>query len=230
MPQLHFECRQHSRIENRKVDIKQVVIAGWTGRDSNSVQDHIDELNKLGIPPPSAVPTFYRVSADLLTQAPVVQVLGPASSGEVEPVLFAAEDGIWLTVGSDHTDRDIERAGIALAKQLCAKPVAQTAWRWSEVRGTADSILLKSWISDGGERTAYQQGTLSEILPLDTLLEQMRMQLGTTLEPGTMLFCGTLPVIDGVRPSSRFSGLILDPSAGRTITLEYGVEFLRIIA
>ncbi len=230
MPQLQFECRQQSRIENRKVDIDQVIIAGWTGRDSNMVQHHIDELNKLGIPPPSAVPTFYRVAANLVTQSPSIQVLGPASSGEVEPVLFAAEDGLWLTVGSDHTDRDIERAGIALAKQLCAKPVAQTAWRWSEVRNSADSILLKSWISDRGERTAYQQGTLSEILPLDTLLEQMQVQLGTSIEPGTMVFCGTLPTLGGVRPSARFSGLVLDPAAGRTITLDYSVEFLRIIA
>lgn len=230
MPQLQFECRQQSRIESRTVTIDQVIIAGWTGRDGNSVQEHIDELKKLGIPPPSAVPTFYRVSAELVTQSPSIQVLGPASSGEVEPVLFAADDGIWLTVGSDHTDRDIERAGIALAKQLCAKPVAQTAWRWSEVRGAADGILLKSWISDRGERTAYQQGMLGEILPLDTLLEQMQVQLGTGLEPGTMVFCGTLPALGGVRPSARFSGLLLDPAAGRTITLDYSVDFLRIIA
>lgn len=159
-----------------------------------------------------------------------MQVLGPASTGEIEPVLFAAEDGIWLTVGSDHTDRDIERAGIALAKQLCGKPVAQTAWRWDEVRSHADSMLLKSWISDRGDRVAYQQGSLAEILPLDTLLEQMQVQMGIGLEPGTMVFCGTLPATGGVRPSARFSGLILDPSAGRTITLDYAIDFLRIVS
>ena len=167
MPQLQFECRQQSRIENRQVEINQVIIAGWTGRDSNSVQKHVEELKALGIPPPSAVPTFYRVSAELV---------------------------------------------------------------WDEVRNHADSMLLKSWISDRGDRVAYQQGSLAEILPLDTLLEQMRVQMGSGLEPGTMLFCGTLPTTGGVRPSARFSGLILDPSAGRTITLDYAIDFLRIVS
>ena len=231
MPELEFEFRQQSRIQTRSVSINRVVIAGWTGRDSQSVQRHIDELKAVGIPEPSAVPTFYNVSADLVTQQPVIQVLGPASSGEVEPVLFAADDGIWLTVGSDHTDRDVERAGIALAKQLCAKPVARTAWRWDEVRANADTMLIKSWIHDaGGDRTAYQQGTLEEILPLDALLEQMHQQTGRGMEPGTVMFCGTVPAIGGIRPSGKFSGLVLDPAAGRTITLDYEVDHLRIVS
>lgn len=230
MPELEFEFRQESRIQNRKVNFDQVIIAGWTGRDNESVQHHIDELKAVGIPGPSATPMFYRVSAELLTQNPQMQVLGPASSGEVEPVLFAAEDGIWLTVGSDHTDRDIERAGIALAKQLCAKPVAQTAWRWDEVRASADTMLIKSWISEQGERVQYQQGSLNQILPLDTLLEQLHAQTGMSMEPGTLMFCGTVPAIGGIRPSNRFSGLILDPSAGRTITLEYSTDQLNIVS
>lgn len=230
MPELQFEFRQQSSITTKTVDINQVIIAGWTGRDNKSVQQHIDELKTLGIPEPSAAPMFYRVSADLITQDAVIQVLGPASSGEIEPVLFATDNGIWLTVGSDHTDRDIERAGIALAKQLCAKPVAQTAWRWDEIRTHADSMLLKSWISDQGDQASYQQGAMADILPVDTLLEQLQVQLGMSLEPGTMMFCGTLAAIGGVRPSPRFSGLILDPAAGRTITLEYGVDYLPIVS
>ncbi|MGB7184947.1 MAG: DUF2848 domain-containing protein [Burkholderiaceae bacterium] len=230
MPVLEFEFRQQSRIQTRQVEIKRVVIAGWTGRNRQAVQRHIDELKAVGIPEPSAAPTFYNVSSDLVTQQAVIQTLGPASSGEVEPVLFAAEDGIWLTVGSDHTDRDIERAGIALAKQLCSKPVARTAWRWDEVRPNADTMLIKSWIHDDGDRSAYQQGTLEEILPLDALLEQMHSQTGRGMEPGTLLFCGTVPAIGGIRPSPQFSGLILDPAAGRTITLDYAVDFLRIVS
>ena len=230
MPALQFELRQQSRIETRTVEIDQVIIAGWTGRDSRSVQKHIEELEAHGVRAPSSVPTFYRVSADLLTQQPQIQVLGPASSGEIEPVLFATDDAIWLTVGSDHTDRDVERAGVALSKQLCSKPVAQTAWRWNEVRSHADGMLLKSWIHDHGERVAYQQGALDEILALDSLLQDMQTHVGRGLEPGTLMFCGTIPTQAGVRPSPRFSGLLLDPAAGRTITLEYSVDFLRIVS
>lgn len=230
MPSLKFELRQQSRIQNRTIEIDQVVIAGWTGRDHRQVQKHIDELKAMGIPEPSATPLFYRVSAELVTQAPTIQVLGPASSGEIEPVLFAAEDGIWLTIGSDHTDRDVERAGVALAKQLCPKPVARTAWRWDEVHQQADNMLLKSWIGNGQNRQAYQQGGLVDLIPLNALLQQMQIQLGRGLEPGTLVFCGTLASEGGVRPSDHFSGLLLDPSAGRTITLEYDVEFLRIVS
>jgi hypothetical protein len=39
------------------------------------------------------------------------------------------QDGFWLGVGSDHTDRNAETIGIALSKQLCAKVVGQTLWR-----------------------------------------------------------------------------------------------------
>ena len=230
MPSLQFELRQQSKIQNRTIEIDQVVIAGWTRRDHRAVQRHIDELKAMGIPEPSSTPLFYRVSADLVTQSPSIQVLGPASSGEIEPVLFVAEDGIWLTIGSDHTDRDVERAGVALAKQLCPKPVARMAWRWDEIHQHADNMLLKSWIGGGEDKQPYQQGSLGELMPLNALMQQMQVQLGFGLEPGTMLFCGTLATEGGLRPSDRFSGLLLDPSAGRTLTLEYAVDFLRIVS
>ncbi|HAE46143.1 MAG TPA: DUF2848 domain-containing protein, partial [Tistrella mobilis] len=42
----------------------------------------------------------------MLTQDETIEVLGPDSSGEAEAVLVGDTDGtIWVTVGSDHTDR-----------------------------------------------------------------------------------------------------------------------------
>ena len=38
------------------VDIQQVVIGGWTGRDAAAVQHHIDELAEIGVPGPSETP------------------------------------------------------------------------------------------------------------------------------------------------------------------------------
>ena len=57
------------------------------------------------------------------------------SSGEIEPVIVAMTDGLWLTIGSDHTDRKAEAQGVALSKQLCAKPVGKDLWRLDEVVG-----------------------------------------------------------------------------------------------
>ena len=104
--------------EARSVRIDTLVIAGWTGRDRAAVEAHIAELEILGVARPTTTPVFYRVSAALLTTAEEVEVLGDTSSGEVEAVLLALDDGLWVGVGSDHTDRKAEAAGVALSKQL----------------------------------------------------------------------------------------------------------------
>ena len=73
------------------VEPRRFIVAGWTGRDVAAIEHHIEELAALGVPRPSAVPLYYRVGKDLLSQAGAVEVLGDDSSGEAEPVLFFAE-------------------------------------------------------------------------------------------------------------------------------------------
>ena len=102
--------------------------AGWTGRNVEALEKHILELEALGVKRPKSTPIFYRVSADLLTTRPSIEVLGTASTGEVEFVLFSLADGLWVGLGSDHTDRKAETIGVSLSKQMCAKPIAATAW------------------------------------------------------------------------------------------------------
>ena len=65
-----------------------LIIAGWTGRNQEAIQHHIDELAALGVKPPSATPLFYRVAASLLTTADEIQAVGPADAGagEFDPV------------------------------------------------------------------------------------------------------------------------------------------------
>src|SRR5262244_853505 len=86
-------------------DAATLIVAGWTGRDEKALRHHIEELAAIGVPRPSSVPVFYRNSVGNVTQADTIEALGPDSSGEVEPVIVALEDGLWLTLGSDHTDR-----------------------------------------------------------------------------------------------------------------------------
>ena len=94
---------------------------------------HIRELEELGIPRPSRTPIYYRCAAALLTTGDHIQVPGSTSSGEVEFVLVGSDDGLLLALGSDHTDRELEKTGVTLSKQLCAKPVAGRAWRLTDV-------------------------------------------------------------------------------------------------
>src|SRR5215471_15996274 len=90
------------------VAIDQSIIAGWTGRDAEAVEKHIKELEVLGVKRPAATPIFYRVAASRLTTDPTIEVLGTQSSGEVEFVLLQTLGELWIGVGSDHTEREVE--------------------------------------------------------------------------------------------------------------------------
>jgi hypothetical protein len=109
--------------------VKHLVIAGWTGRDLAALERHIRELEAIGVRRPATTPIFYRVAASLLTTENCIDVLGDHSSGEVECVAYSFDDGTWIGVGSDHTDRKAETVGISLSKQMCAKPVSREIWR-----------------------------------------------------------------------------------------------------
>lgn len=206
------------------VEIRALTIAGWTGRDAAGVQHHIEELQAIGVPPPSTVPLFYKVSADLLTQADSLQVLGEESSGEAEPFFLRAQGQLWLGVASDHTDRGLETTSVAHSKQVCGKPVATTLWRFDDVADHLDELKLSSWIEENGARVTYQEGTLAAIRPLAELLER------NPLSEGQAMLCGTLSAIGGVRPGDRFAMALSDPKAGRTIETGYAVKTLPVIS
>lgn len=209
------------------VEIEHLVIAGWAGRDEAALRHHVEELAAIGVPRPSAMPVFYRVAAQTLTQAPVLSVLGPDSSGEVEPVLVSLADGLWLGLGSDHTDRKAETFGIALSKQLCGKPVAGALWKLAEVEGHWDLIEMRAFAVIDGKRELYQEGTLASLRPPADLIAR---KPGDGLLPGTAMFCGTLGAIGGIRPAGRFEMELTDPVLGRRITHGYDVEVLPVVS
>src|SRR5437763_2730149 len=139
---LSFERATDGGSDRVETTIHTLIVAGWTGRDEAALRHHIEELAAIGVPRPSSVPVFYRNSSLNLTQAPAVEVLGPDTSGEVEPVIVAVGDQLWLTVGSDHTDRKAETQGIALSKQLCPKQLGRDLWRVADISGHWDQIKM----------------------------------------------------------------------------------------
>ncbi len=141
------------------VDIKQLVIAGWVGRDQAAVLHHIRELEALGVPAPGAVPLFYRVATQQLAQHSPLEVVGEQTSGEAEPFVFFHRGEYWVSLISDHTDRHLETFSVALSKQACVKPVAGHAWRMAEVEPHWDRLELRAWIKVNGDWVTYQQGT-----------------------------------------------------------------------
>ncbi|MGL4975522.1 MAG: DUF2848 domain-containing protein [Bosea sp. (in: a-proteobacteria)] len=225
---LSFTC--HDAKGSRQVDvtIDTLVIAGWAGRDEAALRHHIEELAAIGVPRPSSVPVFYRCAASLLTQSGDIDVLGPDSSGEVDPVIVALEDGLWLGLGSDHTDRKAETAGIALSKQLCPKPVSRELWRLDEVIDRWDALEMRSYALINGERVLYQSGHLSGLRTPHDLIA--RWTTDGKLKPGTLMFGGTLGAIGGIRPAARFEMELIDASTGRTLNHSYGIKALPVVS
>jgi len=135
---------------------------------------------------------------------------------------------MWLGLGSDHTDRKAERMGIALSKQLCVKPIAAALWRFDEVSAHWDELTLRAHATIDGTRVVYQEGRLAAMRHPSDLVA--RMSAGAPLAPGTVLFCGTLAAIGGIRPASRFEMELSDPVLGRTITHAYDVVALPVVS
>ena len=214
--------------------VARAVVAGWTGRDPAAVQHHIDELAAIGVPPPSTVPVYYRVAADQVTQADAIQVLGGDTSGEVEPVVFDTGTDLLLGLGSDHTDRGLETTSVPAAKQICAKPIARAFWRLADVAGRLDDLTLQSWIREapGADWTLYQDGTLAAIRPLADLIGGSPHAAGDLpgrLTAGSLMLCGTLGAIGGVRPAVAFKMALTDPATGQALTHSYTIETLSVV-
>ncbi|HZT63366.1 MAG TPA: DUF2848 domain-containing protein [Burkholderiales bacterium] len=210
----------------RHIEIAQLVIAGWTGRDKASVEKHIAELAAIGVKRPRAVPVFYRVAASLLTTAREVEVVGSDSSGEVEFVLVSAPEGLYVGVGSDHTDRKVEAYGVTVSKQMCPKPLGHDLWPFSELDAHWDRLMLRSHVVRRGKRQLYQEGEVSRMLAPRDLLE--RFSGSTFLAPGTAMFCGTLAVGGEIGGGERFEIELHDPVSGRSLRHEYAVRELAI--
>ena len=211
---------------SRSVEIAQLVIAGWTGRDRASVEKHIAELEAIGVKRPREVPVFYRLAASLLTSAREVEVVGEHSSGEVEFLLVGAPEGLYVGVGSDHTDRKVETYGVTVSKQMCPKPLAPELWAFAELDPHWDRLVLRSHVTRGGRRRLYQEGEVTQMLaPLELL---RRLSGSAELAAGTAMFCGTLPVRGDIGGGERFEIELHDPVKGRSLKHEYTVRELAI--
>jgi hypothetical protein len=226
---LTFTRESQGRCDRIAVGIDTLVVAGWTGRDAAAIEHHIEELFAIGVPRPSSVPLFYRIAATQIMQGAQLQVLGPDTSGEVEPVLVSLADGLWVGLGSDHTDRKAETMGVALSKQLCGKVLCDRLWRYEDVAPHWDQLMLRSWGCFDGQRLLYQEGAVAAIrAPAD--LQRRYLGGDGALPAATVMFCGTLGAKGGVRPSSRFEMELEDPVLGRKLVCGYDIEALPVVA
>jgi len=224
MTLINFRVRRADAVVDHPLAVGRLVIAGWTGRDKAAVEHHIRELEALGVRPPDSTPVYYPVAAARLSLANRIEVTAEDSSGEVEFVLIVEGRALYVGVGSDHTDRQVETYDVTVSKQVCEKPIAPEIWAFEDVRAHWDQLMLRSWIVEGGRRVLYQEGPVSNMLPPQVLLAGS----GLAHDPApAVLYCGTLPAIGGIRPAQSFEFELEDPILGRRITHGYVASPLR---
>ena len=205
------------------VELDAVVIAGYTGRDRQAVMEHIEELAVLGVPAPESIPAYWLLPPFLVSTEQSITVAGPGTSGEAELCLVVDGDDVFVTLASDHTDREAETIDIELSKAICPKPIATQAWPITEIDGRWDDLVLRSWIEDDGVEVLYQDGRCSALVPAPDLLAGIPFERPARFA----LLTGTVPVIGGIRPSAHFRAELHDPIGRRTIGLDYHVRTLR---
>lgn len=225
---LLFSLASEHKAESIEVDITTCIVAGWAGRDLAAIEHHIEELAEIGVPRPSAVPLYYRIASNQLSQESEVEVVGDGSSGEAEVFVFSHQGRTLVSVASDHTDRKLEAHSVALSKQLCIKPVAREAWLYSEVADYWDELILRSWIEEKGRTVLYQEGALASLRPPLELVQGHFGQASIPEHAG--MTCGTVAAIGGIRTSSVFTMELFDPKRHRNIRHTYASTMLPEIA
>jgi len=205
-----------------EVEVRRVIAAGYTGRDADQVRRHIEELKRHGVPAPETFPVFFNIAPEWLTTAGDLGSVVATASGEAEPVLLfpsdTFEDAV-VAVGSDLTDRNLERESVERSKQI-AKPISREIWRYKDVAKCWNEIQLRSW-TDAPEQP-YQAGTLANLRePRDLVAKLTAAQAGRL--SGTVLFMGTIPLnVEGFRFAPFFGCELIRPD-GPPLRLEYRV-------
>lgn len=181
------------------LQVTRLIVAGYTGRDQAAVKKHIDELAAIGVPPPPQVPMLFDLDPALLTTADVAQVDGDGTSGEVEPVVILHQGQWFLGVGSDHTDRALEKIDIARSKAACPKPLGKTVVPLPDglLNGAGDSDWDATVATCEVDGEKHQAGNLSALrLPSD-LLPLIVESLNGQRNEDVVIYCGTVPTLGG---------------------------------
>lgn len=177
-----------------------LIVAGYTGRDHQAVQRHIDELEQAGIAPPESVPMLYSLDTSLLTNASKILVAGEETSGEAEPVYLRSGGDWYLGVGSDHTDRRIEQLDVKNSKGACPKPIGHTviSLPGNPLAGDHDELLDRVALRSKVDGVVYQSGTLDELmLPSHLLALVIESMTAEDQDLDLVIFGGTVPLLNG---------------------------------
>jgi len=202
-----------------------VVNAGFTGKNQKEVQHHLKELAAKGISVPSSTPTLYPVVPQAMSTEKDMEVFGKETSGELEYVLLVVnKDEIYVGLGSDHTDRNLEEFHIPRSKQICPNILGETVWPLSEIEAHWDDLQMSCTVTKNGENILYQQGALGLLLNPAELVTFVEKQIREPLE-NIIIYSGTLKMeTDDFVFAQQFAGELRDGTLDRSLSFSYDVK------
>jgi len=207
-------------------DIRKMINAGLSSRNQEAAQKHLDEIRKEGINlQVEKTPIFFPKLPDRITTSNTVEVLvGSRTCGEAEPVLLLTKGEMYVAVGSDHSDRELEKHDLVVSKQMCPNVISKKVWRYEDVKGHWDDIILRGWVVEvDGKRQLYQEGKLGAFMTVDDFLEKTKEHVEGDLT-GAVIFVGTVATLGGkLIYTPGFEAELVDEHAGRTLTCAYSL-------
>lgn len=220
MSKISFRLHQGGSVKPLEMEYQHLFAIGYAGRNMEKTMEHIRELERdLGVPAPKKIPTIFECSNLLLTQDEDLQFVGGRTCGEVEYVILLCDGKMYIGVGSDHTDRELEGQNVLKAKQICPKPIGFEVWDYEELRDHWDSIQVRSFQTVDGAEIPYQEGTLADILPPETILKELRTRVGDI--QNSVIFSGTVPALAGFQFGTTFRCELIDQTLSRSISCFY---------
>ncbi|MFI9630806.1 DUF2848 family protein [Streptomyces sp. NPDC052042] len=199
---------------------------GYAGRDTSGIDEHLRELAELGLPAPGAIPALFPLPPGNTTTAPHIVVSGANTYAEVEYVLIkTAEHGWVVTVGSDHSDLEVERVSTPRSKAVCPDVVCADVWLLSDVLGHWDQVNVGLWANEAFASEPLQKGTMVELLAPPQLIEVLEQRIRQTAPVGTVIFSGTIAGTP-TPGAAGWSARLHDPVLGRSVEFAYSVHAL----
>ena len=166
---------------------------------------------------------LYQCEKQILTEKKEIEVIGDKTSGEVEYLILLKDGRIYIGVGSDHTDRELEAVSIHKSKQVCLKPYAQDFWEYDEIKDHFDDIKLVSTQVVDGKTVEYQCGVTSDLLPMQRIMDELKEEIDID---NSLIYTGTVPLKDGFKFGEEFSCKLVDEKLNREICLSYKVKVI----
>jgi len=227
MKVLNLILKAKGETEPRSFSVNRMVNAGYVGRDRDASRRHIEELKREGVPVPEEIPALYPVASYLITTGDMLEVVDESTSGEAEFVLLLKEGKIYVGVGSDHTDRNLEASSILKAKQICPNVISSVVWPYEEVKEAWDELVLRSWLEKGGQRILYQETKLAAIMSAEDVLSFVRSKVADGDLEGTVIYSGTVPALGGeIIYGDSFEVELHNPQLNDSLWCRYKVRLL----